>query len=64
MMDIELEARAILAEREREARAALRVSEAKNGSDGLMAGFVGRLARLATRPKREAARVWSSRGLR
>jgi hypothetical protein len=59
-----LEARAILAEKDRQARAALRVSEAKSGPRGLTAGFAGRLAQLGVRVNRMTARFWLPGGLR
>ncbi len=59
-----LEARTILAERDREARAALRVSEAKSGPRDSTAGFTGRLARLGIRVNRMTARFWLPGGLR
>jgi len=52
--------RAVLAEKDREARAKLRVSEAGSAPPGLRAVFAGRLARLALRLDREAARSWLS----
>jgi len=66
MIDLmqQLEVRAILAEKDREARAVLRVSEAKSGPRGLTAGFAGRLARLGIRVNRMTARFWLSGGLR
>ena len=42
---LQLEARARLAEKHREARAALRASEAKSGPRDLTAGLAGRMAR-------------------
>ncbi len=60
----QLEVRAVLAEKDREARAALRVSEAKNGPRGLTAGFGGRLAQLGIRVNRMTARFWLPGGLR
>ena len=53
--------RAVLAEKDREARAMLRASEAQSAPQGLRAVFAGRLARLALRLDREAARSWLSR---
>lgn len=55
MIDLmqQLEVRAILAEKDREARAALRVSEARNGPRGLMAAYTGRLAQLGIGAKGE-----------
>ena len=66
MIDLmmQLEARAVLAEKDREARAALRVSEAKSGSRGSTAGFASRLARLGIRMNRMTARFWLPGGLR
>ena len=66
MIDLmmQLEARTILAERDREARAALRVSEAKRGSRDLKVGFTSRLARLGIRVNRMTARFWLPGGLR
>lgn len=66
MIDLmmQLEARAILAEKDREARAALRVREAKSGPRGLTAGFAGRLAQLGIRVNRMTARFWLPGGLR
>jgi hypothetical protein len=60
----QLEVRAVLAEKDREARAALRVSEAKSGPRGLTAGFGGRLAQLGIRVNRMTARFWLPGGLR
>lgn len=60
----QLEMRAIMAEKEREARAALRVSEAKRAPRGPTAGFAGRLARPGTQAKRERARLSPSSTLR
>jgi hypothetical protein len=59
MIDLmqQLEVRAILAEKDREARAALRVSEARNGPRGLMAGYTGHLARPGIGSKRETPRM-------
>ncbi len=57
----DLEMRASVAEREREARAIARVSEAAAASRGLRAGFAARLARLAMSVERDAARLWLSR---
>ena len=54
--------RAVLAEKDREARAVLRASEAGSAPPGLRAVFAGRLARLALRVDREAARSWLSSG--
>jgi len=53
--------RAVLAEKDREARAMLRASEAQSAPPGLRAVFAGHLARLALRLDREAARSWLSR---
>ena len=53
--------RAVLAEKDREARAMLRASEAQIARQGFRAVFAGRLARLALRLDREAARSWLSR---
>jgi hypothetical protein len=66
MIDLmqQLEARAIMAEKDRKARAALRVSEAKSGARGLTAGFAGRLAGLGIRVNRMTARFWLPGGLR
>jgi len=66
MIDLmmQLEARAVLAEKDREARAALRVSEAKSGPRGLKVGFTGRLAELGIRVNRMTARFWLPGGLR
>jgi len=66
MIDLmqQLEVRAVLAEKDREARAALRVSEAKSGPRGLTAGFGGRLAQLGIRVNRMTARFWLPGGLR
>jgi len=61
---LQLEARAVLAEKDREARAALRVSEANSGARGLPAGFAGRLAQLGIRVNRMTARFWLPGGLR
>ncbi len=58
------EVRAVLAEKDREARAALRVSEAKSDPRGLTAGSGGRLAQLGIRVNRMTARFWLSDGLR
>ncbi len=59
MIDLmqQLEVRAILAEKDREARAALRVSEARSGARGFMAGCTGRLPRLGIWAKRETPRT-------
>ena len=57
----EVSIRAVLAEKDRQARAALRASEAGSAPPGLRAAFAGRLARLALRVDREAARSWLSR---
>ncbi len=48
--------RAILADREREAQALARLAEATGAPRGLRAGFATRLARLALRLDRDAAR--------
>ena len=56
----EVSIRAVLAEKDRQARAALRASEAGSAPPGLRATFAGRLARLAIRVDREAARSWLS----
>jgi hypothetical protein len=66
MIDLmhQFEVRAILAEKEREAKATLRVSEAKSGPRGLTAAFGGSLARLGMRAKRERTDLSPSRGLR
>ncbi len=61
---LQLEARARLADRGREARAALRASEAKSGPRSLMAGFAGRLARLGIGVNRGTARFGLSSGSR
>ncbi len=58
------EVRAVLAEKDREARAALRVGEAKSDPHGLTAGFGGRLAQLGIRVNRMTARFWLPGGLR
>jgi hypothetical protein len=59
MIDLmqQFEVRAILAQKDREARSALRASEAKGGRSGLTARFAGHLARLGIGAKREAARL-------
>ncbi len=57
----DLEMRASIAEREREARAIARVSEAAAASRGLRAGFAARLVRLALSVDRDAACFWLSR---
>ena len=57
----EVSIRAVLAEKDREARAILRAGEAGSAPLGLRAAFAGRLARLALRVDREAARSWLSR---
>ncbi len=59
----DLEMRASVAEREREARAIARVSEAAAASRGLRAGLAARLARLALLLDRDSARFWLSREL-
>ncbi len=66
MIDLlqQFEVRAILAEKDREARAALRVSEAKSGPSRLTTGFAARLAQLGTRVNRMTARLWLPGGLR
>ncbi len=56
----EISVRTVLAEKDREVRASLRAGEAGNASPGLRAVFAGRLARLALRLDREAARSWLS----
>jgi hypothetical protein len=61
---LQLEARAILAQRHREARAALRVREAKSGPPSVAVGFAGRLARPGIRMNRTSPRFWPSGGLR
>lgn len=61
---IQLEVRAVLAEKDREARAALRVSEARNRPRGVTPRFVGRLAQLGTRVNRMTARFWLPGGVR
>lgn len=53
----QFEVRAILAQKDREARAALRASEAKSGRSGQAIGLTGRLARLGIGAKRETARL-------
>ena len=66
MIDLlqQLEVRASLADKDREARAALRVSDAKNGSNGSTPAFAGWLARLGIQVKRETVRFRPSRRLR
>ncbi len=61
---LQFQARANLAEKDREARAALRASEARSGPRGSTAGFAGRLAQLGTRVNRMTARFWLPGGLR
>ena len=56
----EVSIRAVLAEKDREVRAKLRAGEAGSATLGLRAVFAGRLARLALRVDREAARSWLS----
>ncbi len=56
----EASVRAVLAEKDRETRANLRAGEAGSAPPGLRAVFAGRLARLALRLDREAARSWLS----
>ena len=56
----EVSVRAVLAEKDREVRASLRAGEAGYAPQGLRAAFAGRLARLAIRMDREAARSWLS----
>ncbi len=56
----EVSVRAVLAEKDREAQSALRAGEAGGAPQGLRAVFAGRLARLALRVDREAARSWLS----
>ena len=56
----EISVRTVLAEKDREVRAILRAGEAGNAPLGLRAVFAGRLARLAIRVDREAARSWLS----
>jgi hypothetical protein len=60
----QFEVRAILAERDREARAAIRASEAKSARRGLKAALSGGLARPGTRAKHETTRFSPSGGLR
>ena len=52
---------AVMAEREREARAIARAAQASRRPQGLRAGFASRLARVALLLDREAARFWLSR---
>ena len=52
---------AVMADREREARAIARVAQATRRPQGLRAGFASRLARVALLLDREAARFWLSR---
>ncbi len=56
----EVSDRAVIAEKDREVRANLRADEAGGAPQGLRAAFAGRLARLALRVDREAARSWLS----
>lgn len=56
----EVSVRAVLAEKDREVRASLRAGEAGTAPLGLRAVFAGRLARLAVRVDRDAARSWLS----
>ncbi len=56
----EISVRALLAEKDRDARAKLRAGESGSAPPGLRAVFAGRLARLALRLDREAARSWLS----
>ncbi len=58
----EVSVRAVLAEKDREVRASLRAGEAGHASSSLRAVFAGRLARLAIRVDREAARSGLSPG--
>ena len=57
----EVSVRAVLAEKDRESQSALRAGAARRAPPGLRAAFAGRLARLALRVDREAARTWLSR---
>ena len=52
----EVSVRAVLAEKDREVRADIRAGEAGHAPPSLRAVFAGRLARLAIRMDREAAR--------
>jgi len=52
---------AVMADREREARAIALAAQATRRPQGLRAGFAGRLARVALLLDREAARFWLSR---
>ncbi len=56
----EVSVRAVLAEKDRESRAKLLAGEAGSAPQVLRAAFAGRLARLALRVDREAARSWLS----
>ena len=56
----EVSVRAVLAEKDREVRANIRAGEAGYAPPSLRAVFAGRLARLAIRVDREAARSWLS----
>jgi hypothetical protein len=60
----QLEVRAVLAEKNREARAALRVNEAKSDPRDRAAGCGGRLAQLGSPVNRMTARFWLPGGLR
>jgi hypothetical protein len=66
MIDLmhQLEVGTNLAEKDREARSALRVSEVRSGRRGSTAGFRGWLARLGTRTKRDTSDLRPSRGTR
>jgi hypothetical protein len=66
MVDLmqQLEVHAVLAEKDREVRAALRVSAAKSDPRGLTVGYGGRLAQLGIRVNRMTARFWLPGGLR
>ena len=60
----QLEVRAVLAEKDREARASLRVNEAKSDPRDRTAGCGSRLAHLGSRVNRMTARFWLTGGLR
>jgi hypothetical protein len=66
MIDLmhQLEVSTNLAEKDREARSTLKVSEARSGRRGLTAGFRGWLARLGIRTKRDTGDLRPSRVMR